>query len=181
MSDSIPSAISSGSAAPDTTPTDLFIDGKIDAFLAGEPVQRGPAGAQDRATTIFNNAVDRPGRSISAAWSPAAPDYVKKYPIATKRVLRAILEGADLCVSDAPAAARQVVDRGYHRGYEYTLQTLNVIGYDAWRDHDAEDIDAVLRAAHAGDGNDQIEPAGDHRRRSTNWRFLNELKRELKT
>ena len=33
---------------PGKTPTDLFIDGKIDAFLAGDADAAGPAGAQDR-------------------------------------------------------------------------------------------------------------------------------------
>ena len=34
---------------------------------------------------------------------------------------------------------------------------MNKIGYDKWRDYDAEDIDTVLRAAHAGDGHDQVD------------------------
>ena len=40
-------------------------------------------------------------------------DYVNRYPVATKRVLRAILKAADLCVSDPQWVAQQMVDRGF--------------------------------------------------------------------
>ena len=107
-------------------------------------------------------------------------DYVKKYPIATKHVLRAILKGADLCASDAPSAARQLVDRGYSRRYDYTLQTLNNIGYDTWRDYDAEDSMRfyALRMQETGmikSSQQEIIAKG------TSWQILDELKRELKT
>ncbi|MDQ6438111.1 ABC transporter substrate-binding protein [Mesorhizobium sp. LHD-90] len=165
--------------APGTTPTDLFIDGRIDAFLAGEPVQQHLR-ARKIGHSIFNNAVDRPWSQYFCCMIAGSADYVNKYPIATKHVLRAILKGADLCASDAPSAARQLVDRGYHRSYDYTLQTLNVIGYDTWRDHDAEDSMRFygLRMQETGmikSSPQKIIAEG------TNWQILDELKRELKT
>ena len=48
----------------------------------------------------------------------ANADYVERYPIATKRVLRALLKGADVCVSDPEMVARQIVDRGHTANYE---------------------------------------------------------------
>jgi hypothetical protein len=50
--------------------------------------------------------------------SPPVPDQrrVRRrrlYPVATKRVLRAILKAADFCVSDPKRVARLLVDRGY--------------------------------------------------------------------
>ena len=59
------------------------------------------------------------------------------YPVATKRVLRAILKAADLCASDPQWVAQQLVDRGFVPQYDYALQTLNEIRYDRWRDFDA--------------------------------------------
>ena len=164
---------------PGKTPTDLFIDGKIDAFLAGEPMQQDLR-ARKIGHTIFNNAVDRPWSQYFCCMIAGSADYVKKYPIATKRVLRAILKGADLCASDAPSAARQLVDRGYHRRYDYTLQTLNVIGYDTWRDYDAEDSMRfyALRMQETGMIKSSLQEIIAN---GTDWRFLNELKRELKS
>jgi len=166
-------------AATDTTQTDLFIDGKIDALLAGEPVQQDLR-ARKIGHSIFNNAVDRPWSQYFCCMVAGSADYVKKYPIATKRVLRAILKGADLCASDPPSAARQVVDRGYTRRYDYTLQTLNAIGYDTWRDYDAEDSIRfyALRMHETGMIKSSLE---EIIAKGTDWRFLNELKRELKT
>ena len=46
-------------------------------------------------------------------------DYVNKYPIATKHVLRAILKGADLCATEPALVARRLVAGGFSRRYEY--------------------------------------------------------------
>ena len=50
---------------------------------------------------------DRAGRSSDRPWSQyfccmlvAKSDYVERYPIATKRFIRALLKGIDVCVSD---------------------------------------------------------------------------------
>ena len=107
-------------------------------------------------------------------------DYVEKYPITTKHVLRAILKGADLCASDAASVARQLVDLGYLARYEHALQTLNDLGYNTWRDYDAADSVRfyALRMQETGmikSSPQQIIANG------TDWRFLDELKRELKT
>ena len=57
--------------------------------------------------------VDHRGRSISAAcWGNA--DLSAGYPVATKRVLRAILKAADLCASE-PGGVAQLWSIGVHR------------------------------------------------------------------
>ena len=66
-------------------------------------------------------------------------DYVSKHPTATKRVLRAILKAADLCVSDPQRVARQLVDSGFTDRYDYALQALADLPYDKWREYDPED------------------------------------------
>lgn len=106
-------------------------------------------------------------------------DYVTRYPIATKRVLRALLKAADLCFSDPQGAAKQLIDGGFAAQYDYTLQTLRDVRYDRWRDFDPEDTIRffALRMHEAGmiKTNPQKIIAD-----GTNWSFLNELKRELK-
>ena len=75
--------------------------------------------------------------------------------------------------------ARRLVDRGITDRYDYALQTMNELPYDKWRDYDAEDSVRfyALRMHETGSiksaPNKIISDAAD-------WRFLNELKRELK-
>ena len=105
--------------------------------------------------------------------------FVRKNPVVTKRVLRAILKAADLCVTEPALIARRIVDRGFTDNYDFALQTLRAISYDKWREYDAEDTVRfyALRLHEAGmiksDPNTIIA-------KGTDWRFLNELKRELK-
>lgn len=64
--------------------------------------------------------------------------------------------------------------------YDYTLQMLNEVPYNKWREYDPEDTIRFysLRLREAGmiksTPNKIIADAAD-------WRFLNELKRELKS
>src|SRR5262249_3783360 len=64
-------------------------------------------------------------------------DFVRKYPVATKRALRAILKAANLCALEPDRAARLVADKGYV--YDYALQTMQDIPYNRWREYDPED------------------------------------------
>jgi NitT/TauT family transport system substrate-binding protein len=97
--------------------------------------------------------------------------------MATKRALRAIVKAANFCAAEPERAARMVADKGYR--YDYSLQMMNEIQYTRWRDYDAEDTVRFysLRLREAGmikSTPSKIIADG------TNWRFLNELKRELK-
>jgi NitT/TauT family transport system substrate-binding protein len=159
-------------------PIELFASGKIDAFL-GFPPEPQDLRARGVGRVIVNSAVDRPWSQYFCCMLAARRDYVRKHPTATKRVLRAILKATDFCLSDPAAAARQIVDRGFTPRYDYALQTLQEVPYNKWRDYDPEDTVRFysLRLREAGmvklTPNKVIADA-------TDWRFLNELKRELK-
>jgi NitT/TauT family transport system substrate-binding protein len=75
--------------------------------------------------------------------------------------------------------ARSLVDGGVTPGYDYALQTLNDIPYNNWREYDPEDTIRfyALRMREAGliKSTPQKIIADN-----TDWRFLDELKRELK-
>jgi NitT/TauT family transport system substrate-binding protein len=107
-------------------------------------------------------------------------EFVRRYPVATKRVVRAILKATDLCASDPAGMARQLVDKGFTAGYDYAVQTLGELPYGRWREFDPEDTLRfyALRLHEAGliKSGPQKIIAGN-----TDWRFLDELKRELKT
>jgi NitT/TauT family transport system substrate-binding protein len=97
--------------------------------------------------------------------------------VATKRALRAFLKATHFCSSEPERAARIVAERGYR--YDYVLQTMKEINYSQWRDYDPEDAVRfyALRLREAGmikSGPNRIISQG------TDWRFFNELKRELK-
>jgi len=128
---------------------------------------------------ILNSATDRPWSQYFCCLLGGDREYVRKYPVATKRVLRAILKAADLCASDPARAARSLVDRGFTARYDYALQSVSELPYDKWREYDPEDTLRfyALRLHDAGliksSPNKSIAE-------STDWSFLNELRRELK-
>jgi NitT/TauT family transport system substrate-binding protein len=106
--------------------------------------------------------------------------FVREYPVATKRVLRAILKAADLCASQPARVAQELVDGHFTDRYDFALQTMQQVPYDKWREYDPEDTIRYyalrLYEAHTIKSTPQKVIA-----ENTNWRFLNELKRELKT
>jgi NitT/TauT family transport system substrate-binding protein len=123
--------------------------------------------------------VDRPWSQYFCCMMAGNREFVRKYPVATKAVLRAILKAADLCVTEPARAVRRLVDGGFTPRYDYALQTLNEVPYDKWREYDHEDTLRfyALRLHEAGmikASPQKIIADG------TDWRFLNELKRELK-
>src|SRR6266446_6909128 len=81
------------------TPMELFAAGKIDAFL-GLPPEPQELRGRNVGRVIVNSAIDRPWSQYFCCMLAARRDYVRKYPVATKRVLRAIIKATDLCASE---------------------------------------------------------------------------------
>ena len=163
---------------PTLKPIELFAAGKIDAFLGFAPEPQ-ELRARKIGHVLVNTALDRPWSQYFCCLLAGNRDFVRKNPVASKRVLRAILKTTDLCASDPATAARQLVDRGFAQRYDYALQTLTDNPYDKWREYDAEDTLRfyALRMREAGfikSSPQKIIADG------TDWRFLDELKRELK-
>ncbi len=161
------------------SPEDLFIEGKIDAFLATAPEQQ-VLRARKIGHTILDTSVDRPWSQYYCCMLAGNADYVSKYPVATKRILRAILRAVDLCATDPTLAVERLADDKIPRRYDMTLQVLRDTRYDRWREFDPEDTMRfyALRMNEVGfiktNPNDIIATG-------TDWRFLEELKREMKT
>jgi len=165
-------------ADPAEKPKDLFIEGKIDAFL-GFPPEPQELRAKQIGRVIFDTALDRPWSQYFCCMLAGNREFVARCPAATKRVVRAFLKVADLCANEPERAARQLVEGGFTERYEYALQTLNENPYGQWREYDAEDSVRfyALRLHELGmikSNPKRIIVEG------TDWRFLNELKRELK-
>jgi NitT/TauT family transport system substrate-binding protein len=160
------------------TPAELFADGKIDACLGLPPVPQ-ELRTRNIGHVVVNSGMDRPWSEYFCCMLAGHRDYVQKNPVATKRILRAVLKGADLCAGEPERAARQLVDGGFTARYDYALQTMRDVPYDKWREYDPEDTVRyyALRLHDLGfvkSTPQKIIADG------TDWRFLNEVKRELK-
>ncbi len=164
------------SASP--KPMELYADGKIDAFL-GFPPEPQELRARHIGNVIVNSALDAPWSQYFCCMLTGNREFIQKYPVATKRALRAVLKGADLCASEPERVARELVDAGFTTQLEYARQMLDEVPYDKWREFDPDDTIRfyALRLHEAGmirSTPQKIIADG------TDWRFLNELKRELK-
>ena len=164
--------------SPSVRPMQLFVDGKIDAFL-GFPPEPQELRARQIGRVIVNSALDRPWSQYFCCMLAGNPDYVRNHPVATKRVVRAVLKAADLCATDPAGSARRLVDGGFTPRYDYALQTLNELPYDKWREYDPEDTMRFYALRLRDTGFIKSTPQKIIAE-NTNWRFFNELRRELK-
>jgi len=156
----------------------LLSEGKIDAFL-GFPPEPQELRAKKIGRVVVNSMMDRPWSQYFCCLIAGNREFVRKNPIATKRALRAIVKAADLCAREPERVARFLVDKGYTKNYDYALQVLKDIPYGQWRDYDPEDTVRFysLRLHEIGmikSSPQKIIAQG------TDWRFLRELKKELK-
>ena len=106
-------------------------------------------------------------------------EFVRRNPIATKRALRAILKADHICATAPERAARTIVDRGFTSNYDYALQTMIDVPYGRWSAYNAPDTMRfyALRLHEAGMIKSSPQKILD---RGTDWRFLNEVRKELK-
>jgi len=86
-------------------PVELFAEGKIDAFL-GWPPDPQYLRARNIGHVIFNSATDRPWSQYFCCMLTGTHNYVRRYPVATKRVMRAIFKATDICVNQPELVAR---------------------------------------------------------------------------
>jgi NitT/TauT family transport system substrate-binding protein len=112
------------------------------------------------------------GRSFNRA-------FVRKHPVATKRVVRAILKASTICALEPERVGRLLVEKGYAAHYDYAVQILKELPYGRWREYNPEETVRfyALRLHEVGfikSTPQKIITQG------TDWRFVDELKKELK-
>jgi NitT/TauT family transport system substrate-binding protein len=157
----------------------LLAEGKIDALI-GFPPEPQEMRARKIGHVVVNTTVDRPWSEYFCCMVTGNLEFVRKHPIATKRATRAILKAVGVCELEPQRAAQVIVDRGYPATYDLALQTLKEIPFGKWRVLDPETTVRffALRLREAGmimSSPQKIIAQG------TDWRFLNELKKELKS
>ena len=157
----------------------LLTETKIDALMGFPPVSQ-ELRAKKIGHVVVNSGADRPWSQYFCCVMASNREFVRKHPAATKRAMRAILKANQICALEPDRAARLLVDKSFTPQYDYALQTMKEIPYGKWRDYDAEDSIRfyALRLQEAGmikSSPQKIIAQG------TDWRFLRELKKELKT
>ncbi len=164
-------------ADPAVSGATLFAAGKIDAFVGFPPNPQEPC-ARTLGHTLVSMARDPPWSHYFCCMAAANSDFVRNHPVATKRALRALLKAADLCHNEPELAVQRMSERGFSR--ECTLMTLNDARYGLWRDYDPADAVRFFTLRLHEAGMIKVTPneviAG-----YTDWHFLEELKREMKT
>jgi NitT/TauT family transport system substrate-binding protein len=156
----------------------LLAEGKIDAYL-GFPPEPQELRAKKIGHVVVNSSKDRPWSQYFCCMVTGNREFVRRNPVATKRAVRAILKAADVCALEPERAARSLVEKGVFDRYDYALQTMKDVVYNRWREYNPEDTVRfyALRLQEAGmikSSPQKIIAQG------TDWRFLNELKKELK-
>jgi NitT/TauT family transport system substrate-binding protein len=156
----------------------FFIDGKADAFM-GLPPETQELRARQIGHVVVNTTTDRPWSQYFCCMLMANRAFVRHHPAATKRALRAILKASEVCAREPETTAQLLVDRGYTDSYALALAAVKEIPYGQWRQYDAEDTVRffALRLQEAG----FIKATPQQiMAQSTDWRFLNALKKEMK-
>lgn len=152
--------------------------GKIDAYL-GFPPDPQELRAKKIGRVLLNSAMDQPWAQYFCCMVVGNRDFVRRYPVATKRALRALLKATDLCAMQPARYAQFLVDKGYADSREYALQTLTEVQYGRWREYNPEDSIRFfgLRLHEVG-----MVKATPQKliAQGTDWRLLNELKKEMK-
>ena len=156
----------------------LLAEEKVDALPLFPPDSQGLR-AQKIGRVILNSATDKPWSQYFCCMLAANRSFVQKHPVATKRAMRAIFKANEVCVTQPERAAKFLTERGFASRDEYVVRALREIPYAKMLTHDPESTLRfyALRLREVGmiktSPNTLIAKAGD-------WRFLRELKRELK-
>jgi NitT/TauT family transport system substrate-binding protein len=157
---------------------DTFASGRADAFMAfaQEPAELR---ARNVGRVILQTATDRPWSQYYCCVVIANRDFVARNPVATKRVLRSILKATDVCAADPDRVARFLVDMRYETRYPIALEVLKNSPYTRWRQDDPEDT-LRFHALRLREGGLVKSTPQQLIAKGTDWRFLDQLKRELK-
>ena len=155
---------------------DSLASGKVDALMAFPPISQ-ELREKNIGHVIVNSTVDRPWSQYFCCVVVAHREFLHKHPVATKRAFRAILKATDICALQPERVAKSLVDSGFSR--KYALQTLKELPYAKWREYNPEDTVRFYSLILHEIGAIKSSP-NKIIAQATDWRFLKELKKELK-
>ena len=156
----------------------LLEKGEIDAFL-GFPPEPQELRAKKIGHSIVNTTTDRPWSQYFCCIAAGNRDFVRRNPVATKAVIRSFLKATNLCALEPERIAGLLKDRGYIKHYEYAAQALSEIPYNRWREFDSADTIRYYALRMHETGTIKSTPQ-KLLATGTDWRFLDQLKQEMK-
>jgi len=156
----------------------LLSSGEVDGLVAFPPTSQSLE-AEKIGHVVLDSVTDRPWSDYYCCMAVANRTWMEQHPVAASRALRALMKGADVVAREPDRSARILVDGGFTSNYDYACSILKKIPYDVWRGLDP--LDSVrfyaLRLQESG----LIKSTPDEIiERGTDFRYLAELKRELK-
>src|SRR5215467_15438452 len=95
----------------------LLAEGKVGAWMCFPPEPQ-ELRAKKIGHVLVDTKSDRPWSQYFCCMIGGNRDFVRRYPIATKKVVRAILKASQLCATEPERVARLMVDRGYASRYD---------------------------------------------------------------
>jgi NitT/TauT family transport system substrate-binding protein len=129
---------------------------------------------------LLDTTLDKPWSNYFCCVVAAHRDFAQKYPIATKRALRAILKAADICAERPNEAAQLLQTKGIEPRRQVSLEVLQRLPYGIWRDWSVEDTLRFHALRLKDVGMIQSTP-NELVNRSIDLRHLRALQRELRT
>ena len=165
-------------AHPVDEATRLFEEGKVDAIMGFPPLAQ-ELRAKKIGHVVVDSTIDRPWSQYFCCMIVSGRDFPKKYPVAAKRVVRAIVKANAICAQEPERVARLLVDRGVMKRYDYALQLVKELPYARWHDYDSTDTLRFYALRLHEAGMVKITPQkvlAD----GSDLRFVNELRKELK-
>src|SRR5262249_37194788 len=151
---------------------------KIDAVLGFPPLPQ-QLRARKIGHVVLNSTTDRPWWQYFCCMVVGNREFVRRHPVATKRVIRAMMKASDVCALTPEQSAQLLVGKGDTRSYDDAIQTLRDFPYARWRDYDAEASIRFYALRLHEVGMVKASPQKIITQRS-GWRFISELKKELK-
>jgi len=164
---------------PKNEAIELFKRGEIDAFLSFPPGPQQLEAAGIGHTLVDTN-VDRPWSKYYCCMILGRRDFIRKNPIATRKVIRSILRANDLVSQDPEMAAQLLVDRKLRKAFdqEFMAQALREIPYDKWRDYSPEDTIRFWALRLNELGIIKYSPQ-EYISKNTDWSHIASLKKEM--
>ncbi len=159
----------------------LLAAGEVDGMTALPPFSQALR-TSGIGHVVLDSNKDRPWAQYLWNMPTVRREFMERNPVATKRALRALLKAADLVARDPERGAWIMMDVGFidEKLYGATVEELRVIPHGVWRPYDPVDTMNfyTLRLKEAGllkGTPDQVISRG------TDFRYLRELRQELKT
>ena len=157
-----------------------FREGKIDAFITFPPWPHELI-EQGIGHLLIDTNIDKPWSQYFCCVVSGQSYFIEKNPIATRRALRAILKAVDIVGRDPVLATKMVIAVKARPAAEYEsiLRALKDIPYGRWRDYNPEDTIRFYALRMRETGMIATAPQ-EFINRHTDWRFINELKKEFR-